>query len=74
MTIVLMMLSVQCLFGALDNLWHHEITEDLPHRPSARGELMLHTARGFLYAVIFLGIAGWRWQGAWAGANLPICC
>ena len=65
MTVVLMMLSVQCLFGALDNLWHHEITEDLTHRPSARGELMLHTAREFLYGVIFTSIAWVRWEGAW---------
>ncbi|HVJ53340.1 MAG TPA: TIGR01777 family oxidoreductase [Aliidongia sp.] len=63
---VLGMLTVQSLLGAFDNLWHHELTEALPSRPSARGELMLHAVREFLYAIIFIGIAWWRWQGAWA--------
>jgi uncharacterized protein len=65
MTIVLTMLAIQCVLGGLDNLWHYEITEKLPQRPSARAELALHTAREFLYAVIFIGIAWWRWNGTW---------
>ena len=66
MTIVLIMLTIQSLLGAFDNLWHHEITEDLTHKPSARGELTLHTVREFLYAVIFTSVAWVRWEGAWA--------
>lgn len=66
MTTVLIMLTIQSLLGAFDNLWHHEITEDLTHKPSARGELMLHTVREFLYAIIFTSIAWVRWEGAWA--------
>jgi uncharacterized protein (TIGR01777 family) len=69
---VLAMLSVQSLLGAFDNLWHHEITEALPSRPGARLELALHTAREFLYAVIFTGIAWFRWQGGWGIALLAI--
>jgi uncharacterized protein (TIGR01777 family) len=74
MTIVLMMLTVQTLLGAFDNLWHHEITEDLGHRPGARGELKLHTVREFFYAVIFTGIAWWRWEGAWTYVLVAILC
>jgi uncharacterized protein (TIGR01777 family) len=66
MTTVLAILTIQCLVGAFDNLWHHEFTADLTHRPGARSELMLHTAREFLYAILFIGIAWWRWQGGWA--------
>jgi uncharacterized protein len=72
MTLVLAMLTIQSLLGALDNLWHHEITEDLTHRPSARGELALHSARGFLYAIVFIGIAWWSWQGGWAYVLIAI--
>jgi uncharacterized protein len=63
---ILGLLTIQSLFGAFDNLWHHELVEDLRHRPAARGELALHTMREFLYAVIFTGIAWFRWQGGWA--------
>jgi uncharacterized protein (TIGR01777 family) len=66
MTHVLIMLIIQSLLGAFDNFWHHELCEDLTHRPSARGELALHTVREFLYALIFIGIAWWCWEGAWA--------
>ena len=66
MTTVLIMLTIQSLLGAFDNLWHHEITEDLTHKPSARGELMLHTVREFIYGVIFASVAWLRWEGSWA--------
>lgn len=65
MTAVLMMFTIQCMLGAFDNLWHHELQADLPHEPSARGELALHTARELLYALIFSSIAWNRWEGAW---------
>ncbi len=63
---LLTLLTIQSLLGAFDNLWHHELSEDLRHRPSARTELALHTGREFLYAVIFAGLAWYRWQGNWA--------
>jgi uncharacterized protein (TIGR01777 family) len=66
MTIVLWLLVTQCLLGGFDNLWHHEITERLPAKRSARYELALHAAREFLYAIIFLGLAWREWHGAWA--------
>ena len=68
MELVLTLFLIQGVIGALDNLWHHEITEDLTHRPTARGELALHTVREFLYAIIFLGLGWMVWHGAWAWA------
>jgi uncharacterized protein (TIGR01777 family) len=66
MDAVLAMLSVQCLLGALDNLWHHELAVDLPHRPGAAFEMLLHALREFFY-VLILAVAAWQyWQGAWA--------
>jgi uncharacterized protein len=66
MRIVLWLLLAQCALGAYDSLWHHEITERLPYKRSARRELLLHAARESLYAVIFLGLASREWRGAWA--------
>jgi len=66
MTTVLTLLLVQCLMGAYDSLWHHEIKEGLPHKRSARRELLLHSGREFLYAVIFFGLAWHEWHGIWA--------
>lgn len=66
MQTALILMAVQGLVGAFDNLWHHEITQKLSSRPEARPELILHTIREFLYAVIFIGIAWFAWNGAWA--------
>ena len=68
MTAVFAILSVQALIGAFDNLWHHELEAKLPQNVSARYELMLHAAREAIYAVLFLGLAWVRWEGAWAWA------
>ena len=51
---MLSLLTFQILFGALDNVLHHEITERLPSRPSARRELALHSGREAIYGVLFL--------------------
>ncbi|HSW23041.1 MAG TPA: NAD-dependent epimerase/dehydratase family protein, partial [Burkholderiaceae bacterium] len=66
MDAVFAMVTLQCLMGAFDNLWHHELQEQLPQKPQARPELALHTARELLYALVFAGMAWWRWEGAWA--------
>ena len=66
MQTLLTLITIQALLGALDNIWHHEITERLPSRRSARFELTLHTMREFLYAVIFILLAWFETQGAWA--------
>lgn len=62
---VFALITTQALLGAVDNLWHHEITERLPIRRAAADELALHAARELLYAFVFLGLAWFRWQGAW---------
>lgn len=67
MNAVLALLCLQC---ALDNLWHHELKVDLPHRPGATPELLLHAARQLLYALILVA-AGWAPpQGLWCAALL----
>lgn len=66
MEIVLILFSVQGFIGAFDNLWHHEITENLTKRPEARPELKLHTIREFIYGIIFCSLAWVNWQGYWA--------
>lgn len=72
MTLVFIMLSLQVALGGLDNLWHHEITERLPSKATARLELALHAAREALYALIFGSIAWVRWEGLWAWALLAV--
>src|ERR1700761_955705 len=66
MLIVFTLITTQALLGAADNLWHHEITERLPAKRSAAGELVLHSVRELIYAFVFLGLGWFRWQGAWA--------
>ena len=66
MFFVFALITTQALLGAVDNLWHHEITERLPAKRSAAGELVLHAVRESIYAFVFIGLAWFRWQGAWA--------
>lgn len=66
MNTLFILLSVQAVLGAFDNLWHHEWQAQLPQRHSARRELGLHTLREAIYGVIFIGLAWWLWQGAFA--------
>jgi uncharacterized protein len=63
---VFSLISLQAVLGAMDNLWHHEITERLPSRRSAARELALHAARESIYALIFIALAWFQWQGYWA--------
>jgi hypothetical protein len=72
MNAVLALLTLQCLLGGFDNLWHHELECDLPHEPAARKELSLHTARELLYAVILSSAAWLRWEGVWGVAFIAI--
>ena len=65
MFIVFALITTQALLGAVDNLWHHEITERLPAKRAAAVELMLHSARELIYAFVFVGLAWFRWQGIW---------
>ena len=42
MSVPFTLITIQALLGGIDNLWHHEITERLPARRAAAGELSLH--------------------------------
>ncbi len=66
MEIVLVLLAIQGLIGAADNIWHHEMTENLTGRPEAKTELALHTIREAIYALIFCTIAWVSWNGIFA--------
>jgi uncharacterized protein len=66
MTTIFSLLTLQALLGGIDNLWHHEITERLPARRGAAGELSLHAVREMIYALIFAGLALYQPHGAWA--------
>lgn len=68
----LIILAVQTVLGALDNILHHEITERLPSRPSARKELALHTGREAIYGVLFLVFAWTEPAGLFAAAVLAL--
>lgn len=59
------LLIVQGCLGAFDTLYHHELTEDLAHRPQARRELQIHAVRALLYALLFGAVANLRFLGAW---------
>ncbi|MDR3417103.1 MAG: TIGR01777 family oxidoreductase [Nevskia sp.] len=72
MNTVLIIFCVQCLLGAFDNLWHHEIQAGLPRRRTARKELALHTARELLYSLVFFGVAWWRWEGGWTALLIAV--
>jgi len=66
MNTLFLLLSVQALMGAFDNLWHHELQARLPQRASARYELALHAAREAIYGVVFIGLGWFEWRGAFA--------
>lgn len=65
-TLALQLMAAQGCLGAFDTLYHHELTEALPRQPGARRELAIHAVRALLYALLFIGLAGWVWHGAWA--------
>ena len=66
MTAVLILATIQAVIGAFDLVFHHEGTERLTWKPSARRELWLHAIRNGLYAVVFLVLAWFEACGLWA--------
>lgn len=66
MTTIFIILTIQIVLGAIDNLWHHELTEKLSARRSARLEIALHAMRESLYGIIFLCFAWVSMQGGWS--------
>jgi uncharacterized protein (TIGR01777 family) len=63
--LVLQLMAAQGCLGAFDTLYHHELTESLPQRLTAKRELTIHATRALLYSVLFLGLAYWEWHGIW---------
>lgn len=64
MDLLLTLLLLQALLGAIDTIYHHELTAALPAQSSARIELKIHALRSVLYSVIFAGLA-WLTFGGW---------
>lgn len=60
------LIALQVAMGAFDTLYHHELTERLPWRPSQRKELALHAVRNGLYAALFLVLGFLEVHGIWA--------
>jgi len=60
------LIAVQLALGLFDILYHHELTERLAWRRSQQRELVLHGARNFIYAVLFLTLGWFELRGAWA--------
>lgn len=70
--LALQLMAFQGCLGAFDTLYHHELTEALPGRPSARLELSIHAVRSIIYSALFIGLAGWVFHGVWAFALLLV--
>jgi len=64
--LVLQLMAAQGILGAFDTLYHHELTEALPQRNTARLELAIHSARAIIYSILFVGLSAWTWNGLWA--------
>ena len=63
---ILTLLTVQALLGAFDHVWNHEINEHLPSKRSAATEITLHSARDFIYGLVFIQLGWLEPHGAWA--------
>jgi hypothetical protein len=72
MRTALTLLLLQGCLGAFDTLWYHEFKLRLARDASARNELILHSARDFIYAVIFGSLAWTAWHGLWAWILLAL--
>ena len=66
MDIIIGILIFQGLLGGFDVFWNHEWKEKLPDKPSAALEQKIHGVRELFYAVVFIGLAWYTWQGLWA--------
>jgi uncharacterized protein (TIGR01777 family) len=65
-TLALQLMAAQGCLGAFDTLYHHELTETLAQRSTAKKELAIHALRALIYAALFVGLAYWEWHGALA--------
>ena len=70
--LALQLMAAQGCLGAFDTLYHHELTEALPGRATAGRELAIHALRALIYSALFIGLAFWRFDGAWAALLLAV--
>jgi uncharacterized protein (TIGR01777 family) len=70
--LALQLMAFQGCLGAFDTLYHHELTEALPSRASARRELSIHAVRSLIYSALFIGMSAWVFHGLWALALLLV--
>ncbi|NHZ40687.1 TIGR01777 family oxidoreductase [Massilia aquatica] len=70
--LALQLMACQGCLGAFDTLYHHELTEALPGRASARLELSIHAVRALIYSAMFIGLSCWRFNGLWAVVLLVV--
>ena len=71
-TLALQLMAAQGCLGAFDTLYHHELTEALPQRDTARTELGIHALRAALYSALFIGLSSWQFHGWWAVAVIAV--
>lgn len=64
--LALELMAAQGLLGAFDTLYHHELTEALAQRRTAKLELTIHAVRALIYSGLFVGLSAWEWHGAWS--------
>lgn len=62
---ILILLIAQGVLGAIDTVYHHELTVALPRRPGAKKELAIHSIRALLYGVVFAAMANIEFHGVW---------
>lgn len=70
--LALQLMAAQGLMGAFDTLYHHEGTEALAQRNTARRELSIHAVRSSIYCAMFIGLSSWAWHGVWAWVLLAV--
>lgn len=70
--LAMQLMAAQGCLGAFDTIYHHELTEALPQRATARRELSIHAIRASIYGVLFAGLSAWVWQGAWTWLLLAL--
>jgi uncharacterized protein (TIGR01777 family) len=71
---VLGLLIAQGVLGAIDTIYHHELTVALPRQPGARKELAIHSTRALLYGVVFAVIANVELHGWWVASISALVC
>jgi hypothetical protein len=73
MTVALWLLAIQGMIGAFDTVYYHEWRARLPARGRAAApELILHSFRDFLYAVLFGTLPWLAWCGSYVVALVAI--